>query len=424
MASASTPVISTYSGLGQNGNWSDPANWVGNTAPAADVGSVALFATNATLNNTFTAGSIMMLGVEAITVNGTLNTLSPDACTNFMICNGATTTFSPTATLNAAGGMIVGVRENGVMVANGNSTSHATLNTNVGKMGLYAGSSGSITINDAVWNNTQGIWVGSAGQGSLTVTNGGLVKTGTDFLIGAHSGSTGQVTVSSGGTIASGGHAILGGAPELGPGAGGVGHVTVASGGVFSSEQSFEVGQGSSVTLAGGSVIVHDSAPGLKIQAGATLSGNGNVTALPSSNGTGGIWDDGTIQATGGTLTLNGQLGGAGQAQIAAGATLAINSSHISLNTIAFTGTNETLSLSHGFFANTTITGFSTGDSILASGIDHMNWNANTDTLKLFTGTQVEETLNFSGAYASNAFTMTNTSAGAVITGHLTATGH
>ncbi len=423
MASTSTPTISTYTGLGQNGNWSDPANWSGNAAPAANVSSVALFAMNATLNNSFTAGSIMMLGVEAITVNGTLNTLSPNACTNFMICNGATTTFSPTSTLNAAGGMIVGVRENGVMIANGNATSHATLNTNVGKMGLYAGSSGSITIDHAVWNNTQGIWVGSAGQGSLTVTDSGVVKTGTDFIVGAHAGSVGQVTVSNGGTIAAGNHAILGGAPELGPGAGGRGHVTVASGGVFTSEQSFEVGQGSSVTLAGGSILVKDSAPGLKIQAGATLSGNGTVTALPSSDGTGGICDDGTIQAIGGTLTLNGQLNGAGQAQIASGATLAINSSHISLQTIAFTGGNETLALSHGMFANTTVTGFSTGDTILASGIDHMNWNANTDTLKLFTGTQLEETVNFTGAYASNAFTMTNSSAGAVITGHLS-TGH
>ena len=423
MASTTPTTTSKYTGLGQSGNLSDPANWSGGV-PAANASSIAFLGMNATLNNSFTAGSFMVFGDEAIAINGTLNTLSTDVCTNMMVCDHAVVTFAPTATLNAAGGMVVGVDSVGTLIANGNGSQHATLNTVVGKMGLYAGSSGSITLNDAVWNTRQGMWVGSAGQGTLSVTNGGQVHTGTDFLIGAHAGSTGQVTVSSGGTIAAGGHAILGGAPELGPGAGGIGHVTVATGGVFSSEQSFEVGQGSNVTLAGGSVVVKDSAPGLKIQAGATLSGNGNVSALPSSDGTGGIWNDGTIQATGGTLTLNGQLGGSGQAQIASGATLAINTSHISLNTIAFTGANETLSLSHGFTANTTITGFSTGDTILASGIDHMNWNANTDTLKLFTGTQVEETLNFTGAYASNAFTMTNTSAGAVITGHLTSTGH
>ena len=423
MASTSPVTTSKYTGLGQNGNWSDPANWAGGV-PAANTNSIALFQMGATLNTSFTAGSFMAFGNEAITINGTLNTLSTNICTNMMVCDYATATFSPTSTLNAAGGMVVGVDSVGTLVANGNATSHATLNTVVGKMGLYAGSSGSIAINGAVWNDTQGIWVGSAGNGNLTVTNGGQVHTGTDFIIGAHAGSTGQVTVSSGGTITSGGHAILGGAPELGAGAGGRGHVTVASGGVFTSEQSFEVGLGSSVTLAGGSIVVKDSAPGLKLQAGATLSGNGTVTALPSSAGTGGIWDDGTIQASGGTLTLNGQVGGAGQAQIASGSTLAINSDHISLQTIAFTGTNETLSLSHGLFATTTITGFSTGDTILASGIDHMNWNANTDTLKLFTGTQIEETLHFTGAYASNAFTMTNTSAGAVITGHLTTLGH
>ena len=423
MASASPVTTSKFTGLGQSGNWSDPANWAGGV-PAANASSIAFFQMGATLNNSFTAGAFMAFGTESITINGTLNTLSPNVCTNMMVCDYATATFSATSTLNAAGGMVVGVDSVGTLIANGNATSHATLNTVVGKMGLYAGSSGSITIDHAVWNDTQDIWVGSAGQGSLTVTNGGQVHTGTDFMIGAHAGSMGQVTVSSGGTIASGGHAILGGAPELGPGAGGRAHVTVASGGVFTSEQSFEVGQGSSVAMAGGSIVVKDSAPGLKIQAGATLSGNGTVTALPSSAGTGGICDNGTIQATGGTLTLNGRLDGSGQAQIASGSTLAINSNHVSLQTIAFTGTNETLSLSHGFDGSPTITGFSTGDTILASGIDHMNWNANTDTLKLFTGTQWEETLNFSGAYASNAFTLTNTSAGAVITGHLTAIGH
>ena len=56
----------------------------------------------------------------------------------------------------------------------------------------------------------------------------------------------------------------------------------------------------------------------LTVNAGATLSGSGTVTGT--------VTDNGTITASGGLLTLSGSVGGTGQLQIGAGATLDVTS--------------------------------------------------------------------------------------------------
>ena len=411
MADKLPPGTVIFNGHGQAGNWSDPTNWTGGVAPSG-IASIGLFTMNATLNNTFTVGEMMMLGVEAITVNGTLNTLSTNHCQSFMICNGAVVTFSPTAVLNDAGGLLVGVDETGTFVAQGSGTAHAVLNSVDGKMGLNAGSSGSITIDDAIWHDSQRVFVGLAGHGSLSITNGGQVTTGDCFDLGSAVGGVGQASMSNGSQLNVATYALIGGAASAT--GGGTGTMSISSGSTMTVAQSLAIGSGSALTLSGGTLKVTNPYPGVKICAGGTLSGNG-VVSVAAGSGAYGVTDSGMLQASGGTLTINGPLTGTGQVQIAGGATLAINAMSIGVPSIAFAGSNGTLALSHGIADHAVISGFAAGDSILMAGVDSISWNGSTDVLTLSSASHVVDTLQFAGTYGSNAFALTQGSAGAVI---------
>ncbi len=423
MASSGLPQgTSTYTGLGHAGNWSDPANWSGGVAPTG-LNSTALFTSNAAMNGSFSTGQMMMLGTEAITVNGTLNTLSPGFCTSFMICNGATVTFTPTATLNDAGGLIVGVHADGTLIAQGAGAAHATMNTVDGKMGLFAGSNGAVTIDDAVWNNSEEMRVGAAGQGSLAVTDGGQVHVGAAILVGAKVGGTGQVTVSGGSQIVANGGALIGGGLSGDPA--GTGSVTVNAGSLFSAGACMVIGSHGTMTLAGGTASLTNAGTGLIVAGGGTLSGHGtfNMTAAPGTSIMG-IADSGMIQASGGTLVVNASVDGAGQMSIAANSTLAINGAHINAPVISFVGSNGTLALATGIVDHAIITGFAAGDTLLMAGVDTLGWNPSTDVLTLSAGTHVVDHVQFAGTYASNAFTLTQSSAGAMIGLAAVHTGH
>lgn len=408
----------TYNGHGQADNWSDAANWAGGVAPSG-VSSIALMPVNATLNGTFTVGSLMVLGQETVTVNGTLNTLSPGFCSSFMVCNGALVNFASSSALNTAGGFIVGINEAGAVVAHGAGSAHAMLNTLNGKMGENPGSLGSITIDDAIWHDRGQMFVGVAGHGSLTVTNGGQISTGDAFIIGDDSTGVGVVSLSGGSNVTVGAFAAVGGSgegqnPKLPPG-GGSGTLSVASGSVFSAAYRIDVHAGSTITLAGGTVAVTDAYPGLQISAGGTLSGNGTVTIGGVSPSQFGVTDNGMIQASGGVLQINGALLGTGQVQIGASSTLSINGPSIGVGTIAFTGSNGTLALSKGIADHAVLTGFAVGDTIFMAGVDNLSFNASTDVLTLSAGTHVVDNLQLAGSYASNAFTLTHSGIGATI---------
>ncbi len=420
MASTLPKGTVSFNGHGQAGNWSDAANWTGGIVPSAASGN-ALFTSDATLNNSFSVYSMMMLGTEAIDVTGTLNTLSTNRCASFMICNGAHVTFSPTATMNDAGGLIVGVHEQGWFTAQGSGTAHASINSLSAKIGQFTGSSGTMTVDDGVWHNSSRVLVGLSGQGSLTVSNGGQVTVGQDFGIGINKGGTGQVTVSGNSTLSVGSFTVIGAnggdsdTPTTSPTGIGTGSLSVQSGATFSTGLFMTVSAGSSVGMAGGTLAVGHAERGLTIGAGATLSGYGTVSVGVAGQTMAGITDNGVVQASGGTLTLNSGLAGTGQVQIAAGSTLAVNGASIGVPSIAFTGSNGTLSLSHGIADHATISGFAAGDSILMAGVNAMSFNASTDVLSLSSGGHVVDTLQLSGSYASNAFALTQSGPDAVI---------
>ena len=419
-----------FSGHGQVGNWSDPANWTGNVLPNT-TSSIALFNANETLNSNFSVFNMMVLGNETLTINGTLNTTSTNLCRSLMVCDQATMNFTSTSVLNCAGGLVVGNDATGTLSAVGNGAAHPVLNSRDGKIGQHLNSQGTMTLNDAVWNVSDRMFVGLSGVGTLNEGAGTHVGVAACFGIGANLGGTGHVALSGGSTLSVGTFAIIGGNgldPDTPPPPGtgtGTGTLNVGAGSTFSAAMFLKVSAGSSVTLAGGTVNVGNAYPGLTLNG--ALSGYGTVSVGPAGQNSVGITDNGVITASGGTLMLNSAVSGTGQLQIAAGSTLALNGASIGVPSIAFAGSNGTLDLAHGIADHATITGFAAGDSILMAGVDAMSFNASTDVLSLSSGGHVVDTVQLAGTYATTAFSLTETSAGAVIgfaSTHMATIGH
>lgn len=431
MASASSNGTVTFSGHGQAGNWSDPANWTGGVLPSTTSG-LGLLTMSATLNNSFTAYQVMALGNEQITINGTLNTLSTNLCNSFMVCDNAVATFNPTAVLNDAGGMIVGRDAPGTLHVLGSGSQHAVINSRDGKIGQHQNSVGVMTVDDAVWHVSDRMFVGLSGIGNLTESHASTVTVANCFGIGGNLGGTGHVTLSDASTLSVGTFAVIGGngidtdTPAPAGTGTGIGTLTVQSGSAFSVVYSLKMGAGSAINLAGGSVSVANGFPGLMMGTGATISGNGTVSVGAGVQNSVGITDGGTITASGGTLVLNSSITGTGAVRIGAGSTLAITGHGIGVPSIAFAGSNGVLSLATGVADHAVITGFGMGDSIVMAGVDHIGWNASTDVLTLSSGTHVVDQLQFTGTYAAGDFTLSQGSAGAVIglVPHSTAIAH
>jgi hypothetical protein len=71
--------------------------------------------------------------------------------------------------------------------------------------------------------------------------------------------------------------------------------------------------------------------------------------------------------------------------------------------------------LAHGVVDQGVISGFAAGDSLVMQDVDHIGWNGSTDVLTLSDDGAVVDTLHFAGTYATGAFTLTQTGAGALI---------
>ncbi|WP_183269661.1 autotransporter outer membrane beta-barrel domain-containing protein [Buttiauxella sp. A111] len=71
------------------------------------------------------------------------------------------------------------------------------------QLGLEHGSTGTVTVSGAgsSWNNTEHITVGSHGEGTLNISDGGTVTTGGDLYAGYYSDGTGTVNISEGGSL-------------------------------------------------------------------------------------------------------------------------------------------------------------------------------------------------------------------------------
>ena len=405
-----TNAIKTFTGHGQTGNWADPLNWTRGLVPGA--ADRALIGVSTSMNGSFTASTIMFLGTEAVTINGTMNSLSTGECNSFMVCDHAVVTTSSTASLNVSGGIVVGLDTVGTLAGQSSGAAHSTINALSMKIGQDSGSVGSVTLDGTVMHLSQHLNVGLGGTGTLAVTDGGHVTVGTEMHVGEVKGSTGHLVLSGGSTVTVAANAIIG--------TFGTGTMSISGGSALTLGSGLDVVGGSSVTLSAGTITAAPPVGGhaaVQVEAGATLSGNGTVNCIASSQTIpAGITDNGTITATGGALVLHGNVSGTGSIQIAANSSVAITGATIGLSTIAFAGGNGALSLSHGGVTDhVCITGFASGDSILMSGVDAITWNGTTDILSLTSSGHSVDNLHLTGTYTAGSFTLTQTQAGALI---------
>ena len=390
-----------FNGKGQPGNLLDPKNWAGGAVPG--IGDTALVTTNigGPFNGTFSVNNMMLLGAEKIVFQGILNTAGVGACKGLMVCDGATAVFTPGAVLNDGNVMIVGNEAAGTVLAQGSGTTHSILNTADGNIGKHAAGVGSVSIDDAIWNNSGHIIVGDEGNGTLAVTHGGKVNVGTDLNVGACTGGTGHVAVASG-TIAVGGALHVGGGVAMG----GAGVFGVGIGGVVTVAGDLGVGATGQLILAGGSVtdgsVAGGTADHLAVQAGGVIAGFGAISATNGAQ----IWDQGVIRATGGTLTIAGTIGGTGSIEIGANSTAVITASSLKLAGIAFTGANAGLTLAHGSAINAPISGFAIGDILSMASVDAVSFNATTGILSLSNHHAFVENLHFTGNFSGEMFTI------------------
>src|SRR5205814_1939604 len=147
---------------------------------------------------------------------------------------------------------------------------------NTGYVGQDTGSVGAVTVDGArsTWTNSGDLYVGAFdnGSGTLTVRNGGAVRSGAGVL-GLDSGTTGAVTVDGGGST-------WANSDNLQVGASGSGTLTIRNGGIVSaSTTSIANHAGSSGTLNIG------AAAGQAAAAPGTL----DTAAVDFGNGTGQI---------------------------------------------------------------------------------------------------------------------------------------
>ncbi|SHO67718.1 autotransporter-associated beta strand repeat-containing protein/T5SS/PEP-CTERM-associated repeat-containing protein, partial [Pseudoxanthobacter soli DSM 19599] len=219
------------------------------------------------------------------------------------------------------------------------------------EVGSQAGSIGTLTVSGSGSQMNAGSFtVGRYGSGSLTVSDGGLVTSGSGYL-GSEAGSTGTATVTGSGSIWNLGNS------SLNVGRSGSGTLLVSAGGVVTSGTGYiadnsgstgsatVTGSGSHWNLGTNSLYVGDSA----LSASLTISAGGRVTSgsseLASDNG-----DLGSVTVTGagstwtlGTATLTVGYSGLGTLLVEDGASL-------------ITGTGR-IGYSSGAVATATVTG-------------------------------------------------------------------
>jgi T5SS/PEP-CTERM-associated repeat protein len=396
----------TFSGKGQAGNLLDPKNWAGGVVPG--INDTALITTNVggPVSGTFSVNNVMLLGSETITFTGTLNTAGIGDCKGLMVCDGAIAIFAPGATLNDGNVLIVGNDAVGGLLAQGSGTKHSTINSVDANLGKQDGGIGTVTINDGIWNNSAHAFIGDNGTGTLNVIDGGSVKFGGDVDMGANAGAKGTLTIASAGSVLVAGALCIGGASATSDG---TASVSVGASGSLTVDHALVVGTGSQLNLAGGTVTGGVTADSIRTLAGGAISGYGTLAA-PA------IVDNGIIRASGGTLTVNANIIGAGSIQIAANSTASLTGGSLGLAGIAFAGADGTLVLAHGSEVTAAISGFAIGDIIAMANVDAVSFNAANGRLTLSDHNAQVETLHLTGSFLGDTFAVHQTLAGAMIT--------
>jgi T5SS/PEP-CTERM-associated repeat protein len=396
----------TFSGKGQAGDLSDPSNWTGDVAPGVNDTALITMDVGGPVDGTFSVNNMMLLGTETITFSGTLNTAGVGNCKGLMVCDGAVADFTSGATLNDGNVLIVGNDAVGTLLAEGLGTTHSIINTVDANLGKKDDGVGTVAIDDGVWNNSGHATIGDAGAGTLNVLEDGSVMFGASVEMAADAGSTGTMTIASGGSVDVAGSLDVGNAAAAA--------VSVGSDSRLRVDHTLSVGTTGLVTLAGGTVKAGVTGGDIHVLAGGVISGYG-VLAVPDGKA---IQDDGIIRASGGTLEVDGSVGGTGAIQIAADSTAKMLGGSLGLAGISFIGPDATLELTHGSHVAAAISGFAIGDIIAMANVDAASFNASTGMLTLSEHSVKVESLHLLGSFTDDTFTVQQTLGDAMITLH------
>jgi T5SS/PEP-CTERM-associated repeat protein len=269
--------------------------------------------------------------------------------------DGAGSAWTNSSTLN------VGVAGTGTLtIQNGGTVSNA----GIGLLGVYAGSSGTVTVDGAgsSWTNSGNVYVGILGTGTLTIRNGGAASSPGVVTIGELAGSTGTVTVDGAGSSFTNSGLVVGSF--------GTGTLTIQNGGKANTYTSYintgtttVNGAGSSWTNSGNLSVGNSRAGTLTIENGGAVSNvigwigvNAGSTGTVTVDGAGSVWTNSDTLAVGqygtGTLTIanGGAVSTASGMQIAAlaGSTGTLNIGAASGLAAAAPGTLTTPSVAFG----------------------------------------------------------------------------
>jgi hypothetical protein len=326
---------------------------------------------------TIAGGTISGTGTVAastsITGSGTVSIPISNATT--VKASSGTLTLSGTVSSGAA--LQIDTTANSRLKFTGTATSAAAIAINNANQTLEVGSGGALTINAAE----------SITNGSI-VMSGGTLNDASGITVGSGATLSGQGTVtaavSGAGTItASGGTLTLSGTVSSGP------TFTIATGSasdlkftgtatsaaaitISNANQTLEVGTGGNLTInaaesiTNGTIVLSggtlNDASGITVGSGATLSGQGTVTANLSGGG--------TVTASGGTLTLSGTVTSGPTFTIATGSVsdLKFTGTATAASAITINNANQTLEVGTGGTLTINAAESITNGSIVMSG--------------------------------------------------------
>jgi hypothetical protein len=202
-----------FSGKGRPGDRFDPNNWVGGVARGINDGAVIEMGVGGPVGGTLTANSMMLLGNETITFTGTLDLAGIPApygtllvgesggCQGLMVCDGASAVFALGATINDGNILVVDNDAVGALVAEGSGTTHSVINFVTLDIGRMDDGVGIVTIDDGVLNISAVAAIGDEGAGTLNVIDNGSANFSGGLGVAGQAGSTGHVTIASGGSV-------------------------------------------------------------------------------------------------------------------------------------------------------------------------------------------------------------------------------
>lgn len=303
---------------------------------------------------------------------------------------------------------------------------------NLGHMyvGQNEGSDGAVTITgdgSAIRLTNISLFVGSRGQGELTVDNGGLLELDSNGTIYVGTYGTATMTIVGGGQVQSrGGHigqhaGSAGAASVSGTGSawnlftglivggqfGGSGTLTITDGGAVTADQGVQIGawgtgavtvtgQGSSL-IAGSDVMVGQGDGGtgeLTVSNGATVTSHRAHVGYPGASGSVTVTGAGSVWTLGDMITLGAQNGGTGEMLIADGGVVRMSESNFSKSVRIGSG--------NGAWGRLALTG--AGSLLSFDGPLYVGYSETSEgELSIANGARVESGVGAIGGYYANS---------------------